>query len=158
MCENSRRRSGGAAAAAAAADLRHVNILPPLRSVMRIQCSGESSRLAEARRRRRRRRSRKKSNPARVHKVISSSGIKQTKQSYTSCNLSDCLHARTFLSTPPNPTHTLPNVCECDRAASEHSVESNIRKTFSMRTIQLLLCCEIILDFIIPAPSLCLLD
>lgn len=107
MCENSRRRSGGAAAAAAAADLRHVNILPPLRSVMRIQCSGESSRLAEARRRRRRRRSRKKSNPARVHKVISSSGIKQTKQSYTSCNLSDCLHARTFLSTPPQPhTHT----------------------------------------------------
>lgn len=107
MCENSRRRSGGAAAAAAAADLRHVNILPPLRSVMRIQCSGESSRLAEARRRRRRRRSRKKSNPARVHKVISSSGIKQTKQSYTSCNLSDCLHARTFLSTPPTPhTHS----------------------------------------------------
>lgn len=106
MCENSRRRSGGAAAASAAADLRHVNILPPLRSVMRIQCSGESSRLAEARRRRRRRRSRKKkSNPARVHKVISSSGIKQTKQSYTSCNLSDCLHARTFLSTsPPPPT------------------------------------------------------
>lgn len=63
-----------------------------------------------------------------------------------------------FYLPPPNPTHTLPNVCECDRAASEHSVESNIRKTFSMRTIQSLLCCEIILDFIIPAPSLCLLD
>lgn len=110
MCENSRRRSGGRGGRCRPQTCKYFTAPPKCNedTVQRgEQPTGWSQKEKEKEeKKKKKQRKKKKPHPARVHKVISSSGIKQTKQSYTSCNLSHCLHARTFLSTLPPHTHT----------------------------------------------------
>lgn len=63
-------------------------------------------------------------------------GLSKLNKTTRAATYQTCLHARTFFFICTTTTTPPPHVCECDREASQCSMESNIRKTSSMLRIR----------------------